>query len=105
LRFTRFCNKDAKFTPLMKLFTSSFSTCMDACAAYTKYIPLSLGRGENATCGAVSFVPAWTSKEGAGAAGAPGNCYLKPGLQDMTMLVTPSKGVAVHAGLWEGSNP
>ncbi|KAK0619820.1 hypothetical protein B0T14DRAFT_496474 [Immersiella caudata] len=100
LKYTRYCNKDAKFTPLMKLFTSSFSTCMDACASYTKYVSITFGRGDNTTCAAVSFVPAWTDKSIASAGGAPGNCYLKPGPQNLTTLETPNIGVAVHAGVW-----
>ncbi|KAK4450645.1 hypothetical protein QBC34DRAFT_447998 [Podospora aff. communis PSN243] len=100
LKYTRYCNKDAKFNPLMKLFTSSFSTCMDACASYTKYVSITFGRSDNTTCAAVSFVPAWTDKSIASAGGAPGNCYLKPGPQNLTTLETPNIGVAVHAGVW-----
>lgn len=92
---------DAKGDPLLALFVSSFQTCMDACAAYTKYVPPSFGvRGDNVTCGAVSFIPAWTSKVTANAGGAPGNCYLKPGLQDESTLTEANIGTPCHAAVW-----
>lgn len=73
---------------------------MDACAAYTKYVPPSFGdAGANATCEAVSFIPAWTSKTTASAGGAPGNCYLKGGPQNESALVTPNIGVDCHAAV------
>ncbi|KAK1759466.1 hypothetical protein QBC47DRAFT_398278 [Echria macrotheca] len=105
LKFTRYCNRDAKFAPLMSLFTSSFSTCMDACAAYSKYVPTMFGRNDNATCGAVSFIPLWTTKANATAGGAPGNCYLKPGPQNASTLSVPNIGTPCHAAFWtEGSS-
>lgn len=98
--FTRYCNKDAKFEPVMKMFAASFSMCMDACASYTKYVSLNFGRDGSTTCWGVSFVPAWTNKTVASQANAPGNCYLKPGPQNITTLQRPTNGLAVHAGIW-----
>ncbi|KAK3352970.1 hypothetical protein B0T25DRAFT_543255 [Lasiosphaeria hispida] len=100
LKFTRYCNRDAKYAPLFSLFTSSFSTCMDACAAYTKYVPTYYGNNANSTCAAVSFIPAWTGKVNATNGGAPGNCYLKPGPQNGTSLAVPNIGVDCHAGVY-----
>jgi hypothetical protein len=72
---------------------------MDACAAYTKYVPSSFGNSNNATCAAVSFIPAWTSNVTALAGGAPGNCYLKAGPQTEGELKTPNIGVDCHAAI------
>jgi hypothetical protein len=82
---------------------------MDACAAYTKYVTPALsssGSGNaaadaaaNATCAAVSFIPAWTNKTTARAGGAPGNCYLKAGPQNASALTTPNIGVDCHAAV------
>jgi len=73
---------------------------MDACAAYNKYVSSNTNSSaRNTTCEAVSFIPAWTSKTTANAGKAPGNCYLKPGPQNLTALETPQIGVACHAGL------
>jgi hypothetical protein len=109
LKFTRFCNRDAPNPPLLSLFTANFGTCMDACAAYTKYVPGSFPGNSssdgdttpaaNTTCEAVSFIPAWTSKVTANQGGAPGNCYLKGGPQNETGLTTPNIGVDVHAAV------
>ncbi|KAK3307119.1 uncharacterized protein B0T15DRAFT_165450 [Chaetomium strumarium] len=99
LKFTRYCNKDAPNTPLLSLFTADFDTCMDACAAYTKYVPGSFENTANATCAGVSFIPAWTSKTTATKGTAPGNCYLKGGPQNETGLNTPNIGVACHAAI------
>ncbi|AEO66953.1 uncharacterized protein THITE_2115561 [Thermothielavioides terrestris NRRL 8126] len=114
LRFTRYCNKDAPHPPILSLFTADFDTCMDACAAYTKYVAPALsssGKGANgngngngsaaadATCAAVSFIPAWTDKATARAGGAPGNCYLKAGPQNASALTTPNIGVDCHAAV------
>jgi hypothetical protein len=78
---------------------------MDACAAYTKYVPKSFsGAGTtNTTCAAVSFIPAWTNKTFANDGGAPGNCYLKPGPQNESALVTPNIGTDCHAAVLKGS--
>jgi hypothetical protein len=76
---------------------------MDACAAYTKYVPSANGNGSsdaNATCQAVSFIPAWTNKLTAERGGAPGNCYLKPGPQNETGLNVPEIGVDCHAAIF-----
>lgn len=74
---------------------------MDACAAYTKYIPGSFGsKNANATCEAVSFIPAWTSKVTANAGGAPGNCYLKGGPQSEDGLEVSNIGVDCHAAVF-----
>lgn len=102
--FTIKCNADASGSPLLSLFTSSLDTCMDACAAYSRYIPGSFNSANqtqsnaNATCGAVSFVPSWTNKTTALNAGdgAPGNCYLKP---IQTAAPTTPTSQEVHAGI------
>ncbi|KAK4134394.1 hypothetical protein BT67DRAFT_434451 [Trichocladium antarcticum] len=99
LKFTRHCNADAPNPPLLSLFTADFGTCMDACAAWTTYLPRSFDNTANATCHAVSFVPAWTSKATAGAGKAPGNCYLKGGPQNETGLDTPNIGTPCHAAV------
>ena len=93
------CNKDAANTPLMSLFTSDFNTCMDACAAYTFYMPSLFGDNNNTTCTGVSFIPLWTTKSGALAGKAPGNCYLKPGEQNDDTITTPNIGTECHAGI------
>ncbi|KAK3390505.1 hypothetical protein B0H63DRAFT_519723 [Podospora didyma] len=97
--FKRYCNLDAPNPPLLSLFTSDFKTCMDACAAYSKYEPGFFGSNVNTTCSAVSFIPAWTNKTTALLGTAPGNCYLKPGPQSEGNLTTPNIGVSVHAAL------
>ncbi|KAK3905717.1 hypothetical protein C8A05DRAFT_30466 [Staphylotrichum tortipilum] len=118
-KFTRFCNRDAPSPPLLSLFTADFSTCIDACAGYTHYVPSSFplppsnstntnsttnaidsnGWSRNTTCTAVSFIPAWTNKGMATAGGAPGNCYLKGGPQNETGLTVPDIGVACHVAI------
>lgn len=103
--FTIQCNADAAGSPLMSLFTADLNTCMDACAAWSKYLPALLGNGTagtNATCGAVSFIPSWTNKTEALQAGngAPGNCYLKP---TQTAPPTTPNGQEVHAGILEST--
>ncbi|KAH6631720.1 hypothetical protein F5144DRAFT_229729 [Chaetomium tenue] len=109
LKFTRYCNKDAPNPPLLSLFTANFGTCMDACAAYTKYVPATSSDsdgGGNTTadadtiCQAVSFIPAWTNKLTAERGGAPGNCYLKGGPQNETGLNVPEIGVDCHAAIF-----
>ncbi|KAK3294916.1 uncharacterized protein B0H64DRAFT_443950 [Chaetomium fimeti] len=105
LKFTRYCDKDAPNDPLLSLFTANFGTCMDACAAYTKYVtPDMISSGNstdaNATCEAVSFIPAWTNKLTAERGGAPGNCYLKGGPQNETGLKDPDIGVDCHAAIF-----
>ncbi len=96
----RFCNKDAQGTPLMALFTSNFGTCMDACAAYSKYIPLHFRDDNDTVCAGVSFIPLWTSKTTAEAGKAPGNCFLKPGPQNVTSLEVPNIGTDCHAAIY-----
>ena len=99
LRYTIYCNRDSKPAPLFSLFTPDFETCMDACAAYTRYIPERFGAGANTTCGAVSFIPAWTDKTVAFDGRAPGNCYLKPTL-NATSLVVSTIGVDCHSAVY-----
>ncbi|KAK2033699.1 hypothetical protein LX32DRAFT_635158 [Colletotrichum zoysiae] len=94
--FVQFCNANAPNPPLMSLFTANFDNCMDACAAFTSYEP---GFNGNATCQAVSFIPLWTTAEGAVAGKAPGNCYLKPGPQTQDKLETPNIGTECHAAI------
>ena len=86
---------------------------MDACAAYTHYIPGTLGGAvasnntgavANTTCAAVSYIPAWGVKSVALAGGAPGNCYLKPGPQEVGKLTTPNIGVDCHAAVVQASS-
>ncbi|KXH68214.1 hypothetical protein CSAL01_13129 [Colletotrichum salicis] len=89
-------NKNAPNSPLMSLFTANFDNCMDACAAFTNYEP---GFEGNATCAGVSFIPLWTTREGAVAGSAPGNCYLKPGNQTKSSLETPNIGTECHAAI------
>jgi hypothetical protein len=72
---------------------------MDACAAWTTYLPRSFNNTANATCEAVSFIPAWTSKVTASDGKAPGNCYLKGGPQNETGLKVPNIGTDCHAGV------
>lgn len=99
LQFTIYCNKDTPHNPIMSLFTADINTCMDACAAYSKYIPTNFGNSTKTTCFGVSFIPLWTTKAGATAGTAPGNCYLKPGPINETSLTTPNIGTEVHAGI------
>lgn len=99
LKFTGYCNRDAPNAPILSLFTADFATCMDACAAFTRYLPSEFGNGNNATCEAVSFIPAWINKTISEAGGAPGNCSLKPGPQNESAVVTPNIGVACHAAV------
>ncbi|KUI68330.1 hypothetical protein VM1G_04169 [Cytospora mali] len=93
--FTVECNKDAPGDPLMTLFTSDINTCMDACASYDKYTD------SNKTCGAVSFIPLWTTKADALKGGAPGNCYLKPA--ESGALDDPNIGTECHAAVLTSS--
>ncbi|CAN8103065.1 unnamed protein product [Discula destructiva] len=95
--FTIQCNADAGGNPLLKIFTSDIQTCMDACAAWSQDLPASFGSNSNTTCGAISFIPAWTNKTTALAGTAPGNCYLKP-IQTAAPS-TPNIGTPVHAGI------
>ncbi|TEA22697.1 hypothetical protein C8034_v001205 [Colletotrichum sidae] len=94
--FTMFCNMNAPNPPLMSLFTANFNNCMDACAAFTNFEP---GFGGNATCAGVSFIPLWTTRDAAVAGTAPGNCYLKPGPQNRTLLETPNIGTECHSAI------
>lgn len=83
----------------MGLFASDFNDCMNACASYSRFTPSSFGNNTNTTCGAVSFIPAWTNKTVAlnAGSGAPGNCYLKPTQTGQPNI--PSGGTEVHAGV------
>ncbi|KAK0751079.1 hypothetical protein B0T18DRAFT_387255 [Schizothecium vesticola] len=99
LRYTLYCNRDSKPAPLLSLFTPDFETCMDACAAYTRYIPESFGTGANTTCGAVTFIPAWTDKSVAFDGRAPGNCYLKPTVNAASLMVS-TIGVDCHSAVY-----
>ncbi|KZL73816.1 hypothetical protein CT0861_07710, partial [Colletotrichum tofieldiae] len=94
--FVQFCNSNAPNPPLMSLFTADFNNCMDACAAFSSYEP---GFNGNATCEGVSFIPLWTTRAGAVAGKAPGNCYLKPGPQTRAGLETPNIGTECHAAI------
>ncbi|KAK3940669.1 hypothetical protein QBC46DRAFT_363943 [Diplogelasinospora grovesii] len=104
LKFTKYCNMDTPNAPLLSLFTADFDTCMDACAAFTKYEPPIFGNNINTTCAAVSFIPLWTNKVNATGGGAPGNCYLKPGPQNETALHVPNIGTECHAGILTGGS-
>lgn len=104
LKFTMYCNKDAPGTPYMSLFVANMNTCMDACAAYSKYIPTFFGNNKNTTCAGVSFIPLWTNKANATAGGAPGNCYLKPAPQNATALEDPNIGTECHAAILAGNS-
>ncbi|KAL2159892.1 hypothetical protein VTH06DRAFT_2025 [Thermothelomyces fergusii] len=99
--FRLYCNKDVKNQPLLALFTADFATCIDSCAAYTKYVS-SLFGGVTANtsltvCAAVSFVPAWTDRAVADKRGARGNCYLKGG---PPLLKTPDIGTDCHSAIY-----
>ncbi|KAF9870298.1 hypothetical protein CkaCkLH20_12145 [Colletotrichum karsti] len=98
--FTMFCNTNAPNAPLMSLFTANFDNCMDACASFTSS---EKGFNGNATCEGVSFIPLWTTRSGAVAGKAPGNCYLKPGPQNRTSLETPNIGTECHAAILNSS--
>ncbi|KAL2153161.1 hypothetical protein VTH82DRAFT_4316 [Thermothelomyces myriococcoides] len=80
---------------------------MDACAAYTQYVPRTFdGATANTSltiCAAVSFIPLWTDKAIADAGGAPGNCYLKGGPQSEARLATPNIGTDCHAAIYQGA--
>ncbi|KAI0017198.1 hypothetical protein F4780DRAFT_782517 [Xylariomycetidae sp. FL0641] len=100
--FTIYCNSDTPIAPLLSLFVGNFDDCMDACAFYSHYIPedfASKATAANATCDAVSFIPAWTNRTFALDGYAPGNCYLKPGPQNTTALTNPNVGTPVHAAI------
>lgn len=97
--FTIFCNSDTPNAPLLSIFTADIDTCMDACASYSQYEPTFFGNNRNSSCAGVSFIPLWTTKAGAIAGGAPGNCYLKPGPIARTNLTTPNIGTECHAAL------
>jgi hypothetical protein len=102
ITFTIFCNKDAPGNPYLSLFTADFDTCMDACAAYSKYMPNTFSNSNATTCGGVSFIPLWTVKANATEGKAPGNCYLKPAPQTPTGLNTGAIGTEVHAAILRG---
>ncbi|KAI1470334.1 uncharacterized protein F4812DRAFT_417107 [Daldinia caldariorum] len=101
--FKIYCNSDAPNDPLISLFVGNFDDCIDACASYSFYVPsdfVSNSTLRNATCSAVSFIPAWTNRTFALDGDAPGNCYLKPGPQNQTALNNPNiGGSAVHAAI------
>ncbi|KAK0665900.1 hypothetical protein QBC41DRAFT_305729 [Cercophora samala] len=82
LTFTRYCQRDPKGTVLLVLFTSNFEQCMDACAAYSTYLPESFPAGGSLTkCDGLSFIPEWADKAVAGKENSRGNCYLKSGVK------------------------
>lgn len=86
----------------MALFAADINTCMDSCAAYTKYVGATFGTSNaNATCGAVSFIPLWTNKTAALDGEAPGNCYLKP--TQTGSPSTPNIGTECHAAVLNSS--
>jgi hypothetical protein len=106
ITFTIFCNKDAPGNPYLSLFTSDFKTCMDACGAYSIYMPKTFNNSidnNHTTCGGVSFIPLWTVKASAQNGTAPGNCYLKPAGQTVTGLNTPTIGTECHAAIIRGA--
>ncbi|KAI0206395.1 hypothetical protein F4808DRAFT_407123 [Astrocystis sublimbata] len=98
-----YCNSDAPNPPLQSLFVGTFGDCIDACASYSVYTPGNfpkISASANFTCSAVSFIPAWTNRTKAVNENAPGNCYLKPGPQNLTALTHPSAdGTTVHAAV------
>ncbi|KAI1496481.1 hypothetical protein F5X99DRAFT_400317 [Biscogniauxia marginata] len=100
--FKIYCNSDTPNAPLQSFFVGNFDDCLDACAAYSYYIPSDFSNNAtsvNATCSGVSFIPAWTNRTFAEQGTAPGNCYLKPGPQNSTALTDPNIGSAVHAAI------
>ncbi|KAM7216003.1 hypothetical protein V8F06_008581 [Rhypophila decipiens] len=99
-KYSMSCNKDTIHPPLLSLFTSNFQTCMDACSAYSKYMPGNFDpKGTNTTCVAVSFIPLWTVKQDAEDGFAPGNCYLKPGPMDLSDLKPANIGTECHSAV------
>lgn len=96
------CNSDAPNPPLLTLFVPDFDGCMDACSSWSdnaaKQFPGST-TSNNRSCAGVSFIPAWTDRSLAIRGTAPGNCYLKPGPQNTTILTVPNIGVDAHAAI------
>ncbi|KAI1336385.1 hypothetical protein F5Y15DRAFT_205340 [Xylariaceae sp. FL0016] len=105
--FKLFCNSDAPNNPLQSLFVGNFNDCLDACAAYSFYMPSDFSNNatsNNVTCAGLSFIPAWTNRTFAEDGSAPGNCYLKPGPQNTTALRTPNIGTPCHAAILQSSS-
>ncbi|KAL0933125.1 uncharacterized protein CTRU02_212088 [Colletotrichum truncatum] len=98
--YTMFCNSNAPNVPIMSLFTANFNNCMDACAAFASSRK---AFAANTTCAGVSFIPLWTTRQGAVEGKAPGNCYLKPGPQTRSGLETPNIGTECHAAILNSS--
>lgn len=107
LRYRIYCSRDyardtSKKNDSIAIFTADFEGCMDACAAWTKYVvPKHDSKDPNWNCEAVSFIPAWTNRSAAAAGGASGNCYLKPGPVSIDKLRNNTINVDVHAALWQ----
>lgn len=100
--FTVYCNRDAVGDPLLSLFARDMDACIDACSAYSNYMPNRFGNSKNTTCGGVSFIPLWTEKDKAANGTAPGNCYLKPTPQSFNNLTIPNIGTECHAAILSG---
>jgi hypothetical protein len=101
-KFTVFCNRDAPGNTFMSLFTSDMDTCIDTCASYSMNMPKFFGNNKNTTCAGISFIPLWTTKDGAMEGKAPGNCYLKPAPQSFNGLDIPNIGTECHAAILSG---
>ncbi|KAK3956225.1 hypothetical protein QBC32DRAFT_157043 [Pseudoneurospora amorphoporcata] len=107
LRYRIYCSSDyardtTKKNDSIAIFTADFEGCMDACAAWTKYVvPKADSKDANWNCEAVSFIPAWTNRATAEAGGSSGNCYLKPGPVSIDKLRNNTINVDVHAALWQ----
>ncbi|KAJ1333241.1 hypothetical protein MN608_03231 [Microdochium nivale] len=104
--YTIYCNANAPNVPVMNLFVGTFDDCIDACASWSMFAPQLLSdpaSNSNTTCVGVSFIPYWTNRTIAIAGTAPGNCYLKPGPLNRTVLLSPDIGrQAVHAAILAG---
>lgn len=102
-RYTIYCNSNAPNVPVMNLFVGTFDDCIDACASWSMFAPKLLSdpaSNSNASCAGVSFIPYWTNRTTAIIGKAPGNCYLKPGPLNRTVLQSPDiGGESVHAAL------
>ncbi|KAI0390389.1 hypothetical protein F5Y17DRAFT_468978 [Xylariaceae sp. FL0594] len=101
--FKIYCNSDAPNPPLQTLFVGNFDDCIDACASYSTFTAGNfpgIKSDANFTCSGVSFIPAWTNRTYALKENAPGNCYLKPGPQNVTALTHPNADSdTVHAAI------
>ncbi|KAI8956151.1 hypothetical protein F4801DRAFT_525629 [Xylaria longipes] len=101
--FEIYCNSDAPNPPLQSFYVGTFDDCIDACASYSAYTSGNFPRistSANFTCSAVSFIPDWTNRTEALMVNAPGNCYLKPGPQNISALTHPNADMTVvHAAI------